>query len=254
MLLLILFAFLSGLVIVLSPCVWPILPIIFSAGAGGERRPLGMVMGLAVSLSLFTLLFTSFLHLVPIEPETLRLVATGLIFVFGITLVIPRIGHWFESVLGRFIPLRNSLLEKRQGFKGGLLTGGAIGIVWSPCAGPILATVGSLSATQPLSFGLVLVMLSFALGIALPLYGLALLSQHLLSEMRTLSPYLPRIRQGFGILVILSAWALYSGYDLVLQERFTEFCAQNGLSFLASFQTNPIVTEELEVLREAPPR
>lgn len=58
--------------------------------------------------------------------------------------------------------------------------------------------------------------------------------------MRSLSPYLPRIRQGFGVLVILSAWALYSGYDLVLQERFTEFCAQNGLSFLSSFQTNPI--------------
>lgn len=126
MILLILFAFLSGLVIVLSPCVWPILPIIFSAGAGGKRRPLGMVTGLAISLSLFTLLFTSFLHLVPVEPETLRLVATGLIFLFGIILVIPQIGHWFESVLGRLIPVRNGLLEKQEGFKGGLLASGTI--------------------------------------------------------------------------------------------------------------------------------
>ncbi len=245
--LLILFAFLSGLVIVLSPCVWPILPIIFSAGAGGRRRPLGMVMGLALSLSLFTLLFTTVLRVVPIPPETLRLVATILIFCFGITLVVPAISHRLEVALSRFTLFE--MPKRRSGWKGGLLTGAAIGILWSPCAGPILATVGSLAATQSLSSILVLVMLAFALGVALPLYGLALMSQHLLTETRVLSPYIGRIRQLFGVLVMLSAVALFTGYDLVLQERFVEFCSQNGLNFLGQFQTNPIVTDELESLR-----
>ncbi len=245
--LLLLFAFLSGLVIVLSPCVWPILPIIFSAGAGGKRQPLGMVVGLVLSLSLFTLLITTLLRIVPISPESLRTFAALLILLFGMMLIVPGLGHRLEMLFSRLSWFR--MPKRRAGWKGGLVTGAAIGILWSPCAGPILATVGSLAATQSLSPILVLVMIAFALGVALPLYGLSLLSQHLLTETRVLSPYIGRIRQLFGVLVVLSALTLFTGYDVVLQERFVEFCSQNGLNFLSQFQTNPIVTDELESLR-----
>lgn len=245
--LLLLFAFLSGLVIVLAPCVWPILPIIFSAGAGGKRQPLGMVVGLVLSLSLFTLLITTLLRIVPISPESLRTFAALLILLFGMMLIVPGLGHRLEMLFSRLSWFR--MPKRRAGWKGGLVTGAAIGILWSPCAGPILATVGSLAATQSLSPILVLVMIAFALGVALPLYGLSLLSQHLLTETRVLSPYIGRIRQLFGVLVVLSALTLFTGYDVVLQERFVEFCSQNGLNFLSQFQTNPIVTDELESLR-----
>lgn len=250
MILLLLFAFLSGMVMMFAPCIWPILPIILSAGTDGERRPLGIVTGLVVSFSVFTLLFTYILSVVPLHPDTFRFLAACIIALLGLTMLVPALGHLVDVWLGQLSRFGGTLVTKKQGFKGGLVTGAALGVVWSPCAGPILATVGALAATQPLSLSLVLVTLAFALGFALPLYGLALLGQHLLTRTRALSRYTGVIRQVFGMAVILSALAIYTGYDLVLQARFSEFCAENGINFLSSFQTNPIVTEELEALRE----
>ncbi len=250
MILLFLFAFLSGMVMILAPCIWPILPIILSSGTGGERRPLGIVTGLVVSFSIFTLLFSYILSVVPLHPDTFRLIAALLIALLGLTMLVPALGQLLDVWIGRFSHMSGGVVSKKQGFKGGFVAGAALGVVWSPCAGPILATVGTLAATQSLSLPLVLVTLSFTLGFALPLYGLALVGQHLLTRTRALSPYTGIIRQVFGVAVILSALAIYTGYDLVLQTKFSEFCAENGINFLSSFQTNPIVKEELEALRE----
>lgn len=250
MIFLLLFAFLSGIAMIFSPCIWPILPIVMATGSGGARRPLGIIVGLMVSFSILTLLISVILSIIPIHPETLRLLAAFVIGFFGVTMVVPALSLFLEGFLSRLSSVSGGIMDKKHGFKGGLIIGGALGVAWSPCAGPILATVGALAATQSVTFVLVLVTLAFSLGMALPLFGLSLLGRHLIEHTRALAPYTKMMQQVFGVLVILSVIALATGYDLVLQVRFAEFCAENGLSFLNRLESNPLVTEELEFLRE----
>ncbi|MBP9728461.1 MAG: cytochrome c biogenesis protein CcdA [Candidatus Moranbacteria bacterium] len=250
MILLIFFAFLSGVVTIFSPCIWPILPIVLSATvSGGERKPLGIIMGLMFSFTLFTLLITSLLKVVPVSADAFRLMAVVVISVMGLSLVVPAMGRYIESLISRLSERSGGRLQKRQGFKGGFVTGFALGIVWSPCAGPILATVATVAATQTLSIAVVLVTVAFVLGVGIPLFILALLGQHLLIRTRALSVYTQRIQQVFGVVMIVSAIALYLGFDIFLQTKFSEFCTQNGITIFDQFQTNPLVTDELEILR-----
>lgn len=250
MLLLLLFAFLSGVVTIFAPCIWPILPIILSSGvSGGEKKPLGVVTGLMVSFTVFTLTLSYILKVVPIDPDTLRLFAVAIISLLGFTLVVPALGRLLEGWVSRLSNSGGSLFQKRDGFKGGFITGFALGVVWSPCAGPILATVATLAATQTLNLSIILVTVSFVLGVGVPLFILAFLGQHILTRTRVLSPYTARIQQVFGVIMIASAVAIYTGYDQVLQIKFAEFCSANGITFLDRFQTNSTVTTALEELR-----
>lgn len=250
MIFLLLFAFLSGIAMIFSPCIWPILPIVMATGSGGARRPLGIIVGLVVSFSVLTLLISAIFGIIPIQPETLRLLAAFVIGFFGVTMVVPALALFLEGLLSRLGSVSGGIMDKKQGFKGGLVIGGALGIAWSPCVGPILATVGAMAATQSVTLVLVLVTLVFSLGMVLPLFGLSLLGRHFMAHTRALAPYTKILQQGFGVLVVLSAIALATGYDLVLQARFAEFCAENGLNFMNRLESNPLVTEELEVLRE----
>lgn len=248
--LLLLFAFLSGVVTIFAPCIWPILPIILSSGvSGGEKKPIGVVTGLMVSFTLFTLTLSYILKVVPLDPDTLRLFAVAVISLLGFTLVVPALGRLLEGWVSRLSSSGGGLFQKRDGFKGGFITGFALGVVWSPCAGPILATVATLAATQTLNLSIVLVTVSFVLGVGVPLFILALLGQHILTRTRVLSPYTARIQQVFGVIMIASALAIYTGYDQVLQVKFAEFCSANGVTFLDRFQTNSAVTAALEELR-----
>lgn len=251
MLLLLLFAFLSGVVTIFAPCIWPILPIILSSGvSGGEKRPVGIVAGLVMSFTFFTLALSYILKVIPIDPDTLRLLAVAVISLLGVTLVVPAFGKILEAYVSRLSSIGGGMFSKGTGFKGGFVTGFALGIVWSPCAGPILATVATLAATQTLNLSIVLVTVSFVLGVGVPLLVLAVLGRHILTKTRSLSKYTGRIQQVFGVVMILSAIAIYTGYDLKLQARFAEFCSANGITFLDRFQTNAAVTEALDGLRE----
>lgn len=253
MLVLLFFAFLSGVVTIFSPCIWPILPILLSAGvSGGDRKPLGIVTGLMVSFTLFTLALSYILKVIPIDPDTLRLVAVVIIGFLGMMLLVPRLGKYLEAFVSRLSSFNftGRFVKTGQGFKKGFITGFALGLVWSPCAGPILATVATVAATQTLSFSVVLLTVSFVLGIGVPLFILTLLGQRILSRTKVLSPYTTRIQQFFGAIMLLAALALYTGYDQKLQLQFAEYCSENGMPFLGgSFEKNVLVTRALEKLR-----
>lgn len=251
MILLIFFAFLSGIVTIFSPCIWPILPIVLSAGvSGGKQKPLGIVLGLMLSFTFFTLMITSLLKVIPLHPDTFRLIAVGIISLLGLSLVVPAIGQYIELLVSRLSQVGGGRLQKKHGFKGGFITGFALGIVWSPCAGPILATVATIAATQALSAGVVLVTIAFVLGVGIPLFIFAFLGQYFINRIKAVSVYTGRIQQFFGVVMIVSAIALYMGFDIFLQTKFSEFCTANGITIFDQFQTNPLVTDELENLRQ----
>ena len=250
MLLLLFFTFLSGIVTIFAPCIWPLLPIILSASATGEKRkPLGIVTGIALSFTVFTLSLSYILKIIPFDPDGLRLFGVVIIALLGVTLAVPALGKQLEGWVSRLSSFGGRFLgQSGNGFWSGFTTGAALGLVWSPCAGPILATVATLAATQAVSFAVVLVTLAFVSGVAVPLYIFSTVGQTLLTKTRALSPYTGRIQQAFGIIMIFAALAIYTGYDRVLQTKLLDTFPGYG-NFLNQFEKNDAVKNELDQLK-----
>lgn len=244
------FAFLSGLVTIFTPCIWPILPIILSSGVtGGKRKPLGIIIGLSLSFLFFTLVLASVLRVFPIDPEIFRTIGVVIIIFLGLTLLIPKLTLILEGFVSRLSGKLGGPTGKQQnGFWGGVLTGGALGVVWSPCAGPILATVATVAATQGVSTTVFFIALSFVIGISIPLAIITLLGQRIFVRMRGANKYTARIQQVFGVIVILAGIMIYTGYDKTLQAKILAVCGIDE-SFLTSFENSSFVKEKLANLR-----
>lgn len=215
------FAFLSGLVTIFAPCIWPLLPIILSSAAGGGRsKPLGITLGIMLSFLFFTLSISYLVQLFHLDSNLLRLFAVIVIGFLGLSLVIPALSARLEILVSRFSgAVGGGPSTKGSGFLAGLITGCSLGIVWSPCAGPILATIATLAATQAVNARVVLVASVYVLGVGIPLFIFASFGSWLFTRSRFLSPYTGRIQQVFGVIMILTAAAIYTNYDKVLQTK-----------------------------------
>src|SRR5450759_114685 len=151
MLLLIVVAFVAGLVTAVSPWVLPILPMVLATGAGGDRRrPYLVIAGLIASFSFFTLASVQLISALHLPSSTLRDVAIVVIAVFGLTLLVPALTTRFERATAR-VPAIGARLAHTggTGVAGGRITGVGLGRVWTPCAGPILGAITSLAVTAP---------------------------------------------------------------------------------------------------------
>src|SRR3954470_17968943 len=143
------FALLAGAATAVTPCVLPVLPALLSAsGTGGRRRPLGIVAGLTLTHTITIIGIASVVDGVGLADGTLRSVAIVVLALFGMTLLVPRAGHWIAERTSGLAALSPRPRSGGAGFWSGLPVGGALGFVYAPCAGPILAAVISVSASQ----------------------------------------------------------------------------------------------------------
>ena len=166
MLILLAIGFLAGVVTAVSPCVLPVLPILLAAGASG-RKPLRIVAGLVASFTVFTLFAAWLLGQLGLPEDFLRNLAIVLLFVMAATLLIPRFGLLIERPLAVFSRFRPT------GVGGGFLLGATLGLVFVPCAGPVLATVTVVAANNSVGLRAVLLTLAYAAGAALPMLLIA---------------------------------------------------------------------------------
>jgi cytochrome c biogenesis protein CcdA/thiol-disulfide isomerase/thioredoxin len=245
MLLLVVVAFIAGLVTAVSPCVLPILPIVLATGADGDRRrPYLVIAGLIASFSFFTLASVQIISALNLPSSALRDIAIAVIAVFGLTLLVPAINRVFEratlrlqAVGGRLMgqsnpgPLALATADssaaggeparRRYGsIVGGLLTGLGLGLVWTPCAGPILGAITSLAVTAPGSWSTLILVVAYALGAGLPLLGIALGGRALIARLRLRSTTGWATR-AFGALVIATAGLMAVGADTAISANLT---------------------------------
>jgi len=228
MIVLLLFAVLAGLVTVLSPCILPILPILLATGAGqGRYRPLGIMIGLMVSFSFFTLSLTALVRATGISAEWLRYGAIGMIALLGLIMLFPRLGDRFAALTSGIAQLGTNLQERStllgSGFLSGLVAGVALGLIWTPCAGPILATITTLVATSSITIATIMVTLAYSLGAAVPMVFIAYGGNRIVSSIGALSGYTEIIRKLFGILMIASAFAIAFHADVFLQRLVVNY-------------------------------
>jgi cytochrome c biogenesis protein CcdA/thiol-disulfide isomerase/thioredoxin len=229
MALLILFGFIAGAATALSPCVLPVLPIALSAGAtGGRRRPLGIVAGLALSFTFATVALVYVISALGLPNDFLRKLAIAVLLGFGVVLMIPPLAARLEAWMSRFASRAGVAQGKGDGFWSGTAVGLSLGLVYAPCAGPILAGVITVSASQSFSTGRLAVALSYGIGSAVVLYFL------MLGGRRVVRPLAQRgagLQIAMGAVMVVVALAMLGNYDVRFQNHIA--------SSLPSFLVNP---------------
>jgi len=234
MALLVLFGFLAGAATALSPCVLPVLPIALSAGAtGGRRRPLGIVAGLAVSFTFATVALVYVIAALGLPDDLLRKLAIAVLIGFGLTLMAPPLAARVEAWLSGLASRGGAPRTGGEGFWSGVLVGLSLGLVYAPCAGPILAGVITVSASQSFTAGRLAVALSYGIGSAVVLYFV------MLGGRRAIAPLARRgaaLQVAMGAVMVVVGLAMLGNYDLRFQNAIA--------SDLPSFLVNP--SEALE--------
>jgi cytochrome c biogenesis protein CcdA/thiol-disulfide isomerase/thioredoxin len=227
MALLIIFGFIAGAATAVSPCVLPVLPIALSAGAtGGRRRPLGVVSGLALSFTFATVALVYVIDALGLPNELLRKLAIAVLLVFGIVLLLPPVAARVEAYASRLTG-RFGAQNKGDGFWSGILLGLSLGLLYAPCAGPILAGVITVSASQPFNAGRVAVALAYGLGSAVVLYALMIGGRRLVAPLARRGGYL---QMATGAIMVFVALAMFGHYDT----KFESTIARHWSSFLTT--------------------
>lgn len=220
MALLIIFGFIAGAATAVSPCVLPVLPVALSAGAtGGRRRPVGIVAGLTASFTFATVALVYVIDALGLPDDLLRNLAIAVLLLFGVALLVPALSTRFEGFLSRVTSRFQPKTGGGDGFWSGVLVGASLGLVYAPCAGPILAGVITVSASQPFTAGRLAVALSYGIGSALVLYLLMLGGRRLT---KPLSARIPQLQAAMGAVMIVFAIAMFGQYDLKFQTAIAD--------------------------------
>jgi cytochrome c biogenesis protein CcdA/thiol-disulfide isomerase/thioredoxin len=209
LLLLIVFALVVGAGTAVSPCVLPVLPALLSASAaGGRRRPLGIVLGLTTTFAITIIGLANVVGNVGLGADALRDIAIAVLILFGVALLIPEVAQRLERPLAALSRLGPR--TKGDGFLSGLLVGGALGFVYTPCAGPILTAVISVSAASGRA---VAVGIAYAVGTGLMLFALALGGRRILDRLRGGRRAIA-VQRALGVVMVATAIVLATMLDV----------------------------------------
>jgi cytochrome c biogenesis protein CcdA/thiol-disulfide isomerase/thioredoxin len=250
MLIILAFAFMAGCITILSPCILSIAPILLATGTQhNHQKSVGIIIGLIISFSFFTLSFSTITRITGISPDTFRYIALGIIIFFGLTMIIPWFERLFLALTQRLITLGNRLQQRstmtKTEFLSGFLLGTALGLIWTPCAGPILGTITALAATEGPTLHIILITLAYSSGAALPMFLLSYGGTRIINSTTALIPYAHTIRQLLGIIIIASAVAIMFHADIIIQQRFAHLFPKITL------ENSPTLTKELRMFNQS---
>lgn len=247
MIVLVLFAFLAGLVTIFSPCILPILPVILTSSIGGveigKSRAYGVVTGFILSFTFFTLFLSTIVRLSGIPADSLRIISVVVVGLFGISMLTPQLQIFLEKLFSKLSVLTPKT-NKANGFWGGIFIGLSIGLLWTPCVGPILASVISLAITGSVDGQAVIITLAYALGTAIPMWLIIIGGQSVLRRVPWLLTNLGTIQKVFGIIMILTAIGLFFNVDRQFQTWILQAFPAYG-SGLTKLEDNQLVQKQL---------
>ena len=250
MALLILFAFLAGAGTAITPCVLPVLPALLSASAtGGRRRPLGIVAGLTLTFVVTIAVLAEVVDGVGLGEGFTRTAAIVVLLLFGVALAVPAIGDRLEAPLSRLA--RFGPKSGGDGFWSGMLVGGALGFVYAPCAGPILAAVVSVGATTGATAETLAIAVAYGAGSAVVLLVLAYGGRSVVDRIRAAGRG-PALQRALGAVMVITALAMATDLDV----RFQTALANDFPAFLSNptraLERSDAVEDRLADLRGKP--
>ena len=232
---LVLIGLVGGIITGLSPCVLPVLPVVFLGGGSAEadgktgtetarRRPYLVVLGLTLSFAVFTLFGTLILASLHLPDDAIRWAGLVLLVAVGLGLLVPALGHLLERPFYRF-PQRVS------GANGnGFVLGVALGAVFVPCAGPVLAAITVAGATDHFGYRTIGLTLGFAVGTAIPLLAFALAGRSLTQRLKAFRRHQGAFRAVSGAVMIGLAVLLTFNISDIIQRDLPNYTQAVGNS------------------------
>jgi cytochrome c biogenesis protein CcdA/thiol-disulfide isomerase/thioredoxin len=197
-------AFLGGLITGLSPCIVPVLPVVVAGGSAGtsKARPYLIIGGLVVSFSLTELTGSTVLSALGLPQNFLFWLGIGLLGLLALGLMVTVVGEWIERPFARLGSSRYATSG------GGFVLGLSLGLVFVPCAGPILAAISAAESHHRIDFSSFIVTLFYAVGAALPLLLFAVVAQRAVTGWQKLRTHLPAVRRVAGVVLAVTTLAL----------------------------------------------
>lgn len=231
-------SFLAGALAILSPCVLPILPILLlSALQQHKLGPIGLVLGLSTTFTIFGLALAATGTVLGIDPDMLRNVLAVLLIALGLILM-------FEALQNLFMRMVNPLASRAQqasqstaisGFWGQFVLGLILGGAWIPCTGPTLALATSLAAGGESMTQAAMIMMAYSLGISLPIIGISYVARGAVGDKGRLMKIGKLGKRLLGGVILLVGILLITGYDKVLEAKILSITPTWLLKLTTSF-------------------
>lgn len=227
----------AGFLTILAPCILPILPFLLGTSGGRSKwKPLFTIVGFVGSFSILGAAFATAGSFFGISNSAVRNVAVVLLLLFGLALLFEKVYDkamaWLQPILARWSKKISGGAALRSDAASGLLVGVSLGLIWTPCAGPILGSILTLASRTSDYVTTLLLMMAYALGAGIPMGLIAYGGQTLQKKMLGVGVWHGVLQKMFGLLVIGMALAIFTGYDNRLITWLIQFYPSNFTSKL----------------------
>ncbi|MGM8430096.1 cytochrome c biogenesis protein/redoxin [Enterobacter cloacae] len=234
-------AFLGGMISLLSPCTLPVIPLLFAGFQGQRRHILALLAGMIVMFTLVALVATAASNWIAQATIAGRWVALVVLAIAALALIFPT---FTQRIAGPAVSAGN-LLNTRSGQTRGTLSaflaGLAVGLLWSPCAGPILGAIFSLNIAGHSAIATGALLAAYGSGCALMLGLLVIGGRALMAPLRARSALMERLRKGAGVVMLATVAFNATGMTSVLKgANGVADRLENSLLTLAKPATAPV--------------
>ncbi|CAM5367786.1 cytochrome c biogenesis CcdA family protein [Eoetvoesiella caeni] len=225
----------AGSLTTLSPCVFPLLPLVLGGALQGNRfAPVAMGVGMIASFAGIGMLLGALGPALSIDADTIRTGGAVMLIAFALIMLIPALGERFTQWMLPIASTANAVSAKLDGGSlfGALLLGGVLGLVWSPCSGPLLGSALTLVASEGGVARGGLVLGIFGLGAAVPLVAVAYASRSGFVRVRDwVMARIEQVRYGFALLLGAMGIAILTGGDKWLEAQILNWLPDAWVNF-----------------------
>ena len=234
-------AFLGGMISLLSPCTLPVIPLLFAGFQGQRRHILALLAGMIVMFTLVALVATAASNWIAQATIAGRWVALVVLAIAALALIFPTFAQRIAGPAVSAGNLLNTRSGQTRGTLSAFLAGLAVGLLWSPCAGPILGAIFTLNIAGHSAIATGALLAAYGSGCALMLGLLVIGGRALMAPLRARSALMERLRKGAGVVMLATVAFNATGMTSVLKgANGVADRLENSLLTLAKPATAPV--------------